>query len=78
MEDAGRNVESAFALLLERVTEPRLAPEKGLIYEEDDQRDGRKGIGESQQQEIPRCEHRPGEKPPEQGVHQRGHTDCLP
>ena len=29
MEDAVRNVESAFALLLERVTEPRLAPGKG-------------------------------------------------
>ena len=37
MEDAVRNVESAFALLLERVTEPRLAPEKGNIrIEEDD------------------------------------------
>ena len=34
---AGRNVKSAFALLLERVTEPRLAPEKGITrIEEDD------------------------------------------
>ena len=78
LEDAVRNVESAFALLLERVTEPRLAPEKGLIHEENDKCDGRKGIGEPQQKEIPCCEYRPGTKPFEQGIYQRGYSDSLP
>ena len=60
-ESGGWRVESAFALLLERVTEPRLTPEerktKGKANEENDQRDGGQRLRPSQQPGIPRGEH---------------------
>lgn len=42
-----RGVKSAFALLLERVTEPRLKPEKGKRIEADDQHNIRERLSQS-------------------------------
>lgn len=73
-ESEGWRVKSAFALLLERVTEPRLTPEerkmKGKANEENDQRDGGQRLRPSQQPGLPCGEHRSGEKSPECDLHQ--------